>query len=101
MKCPVPGVYGDDPMREYLIHSYLYYKTGDTILSDQAFDELCAWILKNYDKIDSEWKPLVEKGALKCSTYLKGHYPSVIILYAQVAVMRHAANDKDDMDFLK
>lgn len=37
--------------RAYAAHSYLYYQRNTSIITDGDFDELCKYILENYDWI--------------------------------------------------
>lgn len=34
-------------IREYCVHSYLYYEKNTSIISDGEYDELCAWLRQN------------------------------------------------------
>ena len=40
-------------IRQYLVHSFLYYKLGESIIPDRQFDQICKDIL-NYKKNNSE-----------------------------------------------
>jgi hypothetical protein len=36
-------------IREYCLHSWLYYTKDTTLISDGEYDELCKWLLENYE----------------------------------------------------
>lgn len=38
-------------IRAYAAHSYIYYEKDESIISDGDFDNLCKYLLKNYDWI--------------------------------------------------
>lgn len=44
----IEPIYAAIAIRQYAIHSYLYYVKDSPIISDGAYDELCRWLLKNY-----------------------------------------------------
>ena len=54
----------------YLHASYGYYYCDDSVMTDDAFDALCARMLRNYDSIDHEHKSLVDRGSLEAGTCL-------------------------------
>lgn len=45
-----------DPIKDYLVHSYRYYRLARPTISDAAFDDLCRQINNNWDNIDSPYK---------------------------------------------
>ena len=70
-----------DPLKEYLVHSYLYY-----VLADHEFDSLCAYIRKNWEQIESPYKDFLWKyyevdgiQTLKGLELLADFYPKEII----------------------
>ena len=67
-----------NPIAKYLMCSYAYYKEDNPLISDQEFDDLAKFILKNYNAIDHPHKHLVTKADLEAGTYL-GEYPKMVI----------------------
>jgi len=62
-------------VRQYLIHSYLYYELNESVISDHEYDQLCVELLKS--DVDH---PLVDKGNLEAGTgYNIKDYPKDII----------------------
>lgn len=35
-------------IREYAVHSHIYYEYNESIISDEEFDSLCVWLLENF-----------------------------------------------------
>ena len=56
----------------YLVHSYLYYRLDDSVITDEEFDTLCKELLKRIsngnDEIPNEFKELISKDALDAGT---------------------------------
>lgn len=52
----------------YLAASYLYYCKHISLLSDECFDGICRWLLKNIDNLEHVNHNLVDKEALKAGT---------------------------------
>lgn len=69
-----------DPIREYLIHSYIYYVLSDNVISDSEFDMLCASINADWDNIESPHKDLVYEGGadLRGMDGLRDNFPEDI-----------------------
>lgn len=55
-------------MSFFLIASYCYYCRYDSIMSDEVFDGIAKWLLKEYDKIQHVNKDLVTKEMLNSGT---------------------------------
>lgn len=36
---------------EYAVHSHIYYELNDSIISDAEYDQLCKWLLENFDSL--------------------------------------------------
>lgn len=36
-------------MREYCLHSWLYYEKDESIIHDEDYDNLCKWLFDNYE----------------------------------------------------
>jgi len=51
-----------DLVKEYLIHSYLYYVLCDTVISDYTFDSLCIELTQGWNEIESPFKDQVDVG---------------------------------------
>ncbi len=74
-----------DLLKEYLIHSYLYYACDDPIMYDHDFDAMCRTINKTWDDIESPYKEFIyEKedgniGGLKGLPLWKEDYPEEIV----------------------
>lgn len=45
-----------DIIKEYLVHSWLRWGIGDTLISDEEHDDLHDNIVSNIDKLDSDYK---------------------------------------------
>ncbi len=65
----------------YLMTSYLYYDKDQSILSDHAYDKLCAFILSEWDEISHRHKYYIDKEALSAGT---GYYLDSDILPSRV-----------------
>lgn len=80
---------GGKPMHRkvahYLIHSFLYYQIGHSVISDEEYDSICRYLLDNFDAIEHEHKHLLDKEALAAGTayHLKrDDYPARAVLTA-------------------
>lgn len=55
--------------RAYAAHSYLYYVKDEPILADEDFDQLCRFILKNFDWIKPfDLNDYLDEAALEAGT---------------------------------
>lgn len=79
-------------LREYLIHSYLYYKLDSPVISDAQFDKLCK------DLLDSGVEdPLVSREDLAAGTgYSIKEYPEDIIAAANKLLEQESKQDVVD-----
>jgi len=71
---------------QYMIHSYLYYIEGTSIISDRSYDLLCKRLLREWDDLCHPHKALIDKDALSSGTgfYLKAEdYPSIAKITAR------------------
>lgn len=50
-----------DLVKEYLIHSYLYYIKSETIIDDHSFDRLCDELQEAFPNIESPYKQYIDK----------------------------------------
>ena len=48
----------------FISSSYCYYILYQSLLTDEFFDKLCAWMLDNYESLEHEHKHLVTKDML-------------------------------------
>ncbi len=71
-----------DILKEYLLHSYLYYACDDPIIYDHDFDAMCRKINKDWDSLESPYKAFIqehEQGNIKGLPLWKEDYPEEII----------------------
>ena len=70
-------------LRQYLVHSYLYYKLDESIIDDIDYDRICMELkelLKKYPDEDPPFRKLAEKSlGNEASGYAIRHYPPSII----------------------
>ena len=52
----------------FLSASYCYYILYQSLMTDEAFDKLCKWMLENYDSLEHEHKHLVTKEMLSAGS---------------------------------
>jgi NAD-dependent DNA ligase len=65
----------------WLMASYLYYRRGESLLSDGYFDQLCRDLIANWDAIEHRHKHLIDREQLDAGTgyYLaSADYPTII-----------------------
>lgn len=65
----------------WLTCSYCYYIRHDSLMSDEAFDKMCKWMLENYDSLEHNNKNLITKEMLSAGSgyNLKAEdYPLVV-----------------------
>jgi hypothetical protein len=65
---------------DYLVHSYLYYIKGTSLITDYQFDSIALNLRDTWDKVDHPHKYLVIKESLDAGTsayYIKD-YPSIV-----------------------
>ncbi len=84
-----------DLLKEYLIHSYLYYCCDDPLVEDYVFDDLCQTIRKDWDQLESPFKEFIfeqENGyisGIKGLPLWKEDYPETIIEEAADRVVEY------------
>lgn len=87
-------------IKEYLIHSYLYYEKDSSIISDTAYDNLCKNLLANWDTHQSAYKKYCSKNDLKAGTGFtlfynhetgKRDYPQEIVEQADTRLAEYQA----------
>jgi hypothetical protein len=55
-------------IKEYLIHSYLYYILNESIITDDEYDTMCRQLDMNWSNYQSVWKKYVSRADLKAGT---------------------------------
>jgi len=82
-------------IKEYLIHSYLYYKLNEIIIEDTEYDQLCKDLLSSWDKTDSPYKDLINPSDLLAGTgYSIEEYPDEIVSEAKALLAKHRKKAK-------
>ena len=70
-------------LRQFLVHSYLYYKLDESIISDTEYDRICMELrelLKKYPEEDLPFRKIAEKAlGDEASGYSIRQYPPSII----------------------
>lgn len=65
-------------MSWFLICSYCYYCRYESLMTDEAFDKMCKWMLTHYENLDHVNKELVTKEMLIAGSAFNlkaGDYP--------------------------
>ncbi len=85
-------------IKEYLIHSYLYYVMNESVISDAEYDTLCRQLEANFATYQSIWKKYISLNDLKAGTGYNlfvdesGYkYPKEIIEAAETRLAEHRA----------
>lgn len=74
----------------FLVHSYLYYRLDDSIITDSEFDQLCRSILHNWDTIEHPHKFLITTEDLQAGTgYAAVHNPKFPLIAETVSWQIH------------
>lgn len=71
-------VYDDNPnmlVPYYLMHSYLYYVVGDTIIEDGEYDRICHMLYNQWEDVEHFHKHLCHKDSLTAGTGYHLKYP--------------------------
>ena len=70
-------------LRQFLVHSYLYYKLDESIISDTEYDRICMELrelLKKHPEADLHFRKIAEKAlGDEASGYSIRQYPPSII----------------------
>jgi NAD-dependent DNA ligase len=77
---------------QYMIHSYLYYIEGTSIISDRSYDLLCIRLLSEWDDLCHPHKDLIDKESLSSGTgfYLaEEDYPVIAKMTAREMLLEH------------
>jgi hypothetical protein len=76
----------------YLIHCYIYYEIGDSIISDDEFDQLAKRIYDEWDDIEHMHKHLIDRDSLSTGgSYLRTRYTNMII-YSAYQLLKERGN---------
>lgn len=70
----------------FLASSYAYYCRYESLLSDETFDKMCAYMLENYDKLEHQHKHLVTKEMLTAGSgynLTTDDYPTIVKVTAE------------------
>jgi hypothetical protein len=87
-------------IKNYLIHSYLYYELDESIISDTEFDCLCQRLDMNWPNQQSVYKKYISKADLKAGTGFslfydpktgRRDYPEEIVAEAQTRLVTYRA----------
>lgn len=80
----------DDRIKQYLIHSYLYYILIESVIPDGEYDLLARGLLEDWDTIEHKYKHLVRKTDLRCGTLFnlsEDKYPDEIKTEARLLLI--------------
>ena len=89
-------------IRQYLVHSYVYYQLDESIISDRNYDQICADVAKlisnNSDKSSLPFHDLIKSSLTKnASGYSISKYPPEIVSAA--LHLLYQTNYVDSMSF--
>ena len=86
-------------LRQFLVHSYLYYKLDESIISDTEYDRICMELrelLKKYPEEDLPFRKIAEKAlGDEASGYSIRQYPPSIISVSTVSYTHLRAHETD------
>ena len=72
----------------YLIHCFIYYELGDSLITDNDFDELAKRLDNEWDSVKHFHKHLIDRDALQSGgSYLRSRYNNRIV-YAALHMLR-------------
>jgi len=77
-----PKIYDKNPnmlVPYYLMHSYLYYKEDNPIISDGEYDSICKRLHSEWDNVEHFHKHLIDKEMLIAGTGYTLEYPNRVI----------------------
>lgn len=91
---------------EYLIHCFLYYELGESVISDDEYNLIPLELVDRFEEVlscDHIHKKLVKLDAIKGSTgfHLKGKYPQVVkfCAYEMLDEYKQSIEDLKDIKF--
>lgn len=73
----------------YLMHSYIYYHLGDSIISDYEYDDMCVQLKEKWKDIKHYHKNLVDISALGAGTGYQIKYNKRIEYAAKLLYEQH------------
>ena len=73
----------------YLMHSYIYYHLGDSIISDYEYDDMCVQLKEKWKDIKHYHKNLVDVSALGAGTGYQIKYNKRIEYAAKLLYEQH------------
>ena len=85
-------------IRQFLVHSFLYYQLNETIISDQEYDKLCLALKENIEthpQGSEAYLPLAQQAlGSEASGFFIKKYPPAIISSALHLIYQHQHSDK-------
>jgi len=63
----------------YLIHSFLYYVEGESIISDDDWLQIGKWLKDDWDNFEHRHKHLVDINSITSTAFYIREYPSITI----------------------
>ena len=84
---------------EFLLHSYCYYETSISLISDSEFDNIAKKLLENYDAVEKSnhiHKHLISKDMLTGTTAftLIGKFPTSVMMCAKQMIYEKTNNEQ-------
>lgn len=79
----------DSATSAYMILSYTYYHLNESVVSDTDYDDLCRYLLKNYNKITHPHKRYFTENDLESGTGFAikdADYPTIVKVVANQLV---------------
>jgi hypothetical protein len=77
---------------DYLIHSYIYYSKGTSLITDFEFDSIAHQLRDVFDRVDHPHKRLVNLDSLKVTTsafYItEDQYPGIVKSVAEKLIKK-------------
>ena len=75
------GNYLKELFGNYLYHSYIYYRLGESLIEDTQYDLTCKILLDNYNNFEHRYKYLITQDDLAAGTGFGIDYPFELINY--------------------
>jgi len=75
----------------YMVASYLYYERNESVMRDDSYDRLCAYLADHHDELEAAgvWgRHLIDHDALRAGTGygMSGRYPPAIMSIAEAMI---------------
>lgn len=92
-------------IRQFLIHSFLYYQLGETVISDAQYDMICQELqnlLSRHPEDQSEYRKIVEQslGQEASGFSIKNYPPHIISSAIHLLYQSHYANSMKFSEYL-